>query len=155
MAGEGGKVSTSVKIESWQQEWMREHKHLNASELFRQFLDELASGGHGAPNGLEFRETMLEKEIEELEESLERKREQLDDVREMIEERGNVTDAELKESLRKIAGIPPEKLGPTNPAVKAQAGKHGYSPEEILAMAEENFPEKFAESASPSLRSTP
>lgn len=153
MPGEGGKVSTSVKIESWQQEWLQDHNHLNASELYRRFLDELASGGHGTPDGLEFRESMLENEIAEIEETLEKKREQLADVREKIEERENVTDAELKKSLEVVADLP--NPDPTNPAVKTQAGKHGYSPEEMVSMAEENFPEKFSEDGSAPLRSAP
>ena len=131
---EGGKVSTSVKIESWQQEWLQEHSHLNASELYRRFLDQLASG-EGKPDGLEWRKQMLEEEVEELKEQLDRKQNRLAEIEEEIEQRENVTDEELVESLKIVAELPSEE--PQNPAVRNQAGKHGYKPAKFLDMAKE------------------
>lgn len=128
-------MSTSVKIDSWQKEWLDDHSHLNASELYRRFIDELARCGQGRPDGLEWRESMLEDEIEELEETLERKRQQLEEVKEKIEERENMTDQELISSFEVVARVPSED--PQNEAVKTHAGKHGLKPAELLDMAKE------------------
>lgn len=126
------KKRRTVSLEPQVDEYLS-RPEVNASALVNELVSQHQNGGVSDDAVLRMREEQVESEVDHLQTRAEKKREELEAIREKREEKAETRSVELSEAFDVLAELDErDKLAPTNPAVKNQAGKVGMTPEEII-----------------------
>lgn len=132
-------VTTNERIEAY----FEEHQELNASQLFRDMMDEYIRCGVQSKAVREAKRKALEAKIDALEAELEANREALRELKGLSgdELEGETEIPERVDyELQKLENLPVDKRTTGNPAIQTRAAEANISPDEFLALLGEHYP---------------